>query len=154
MVKRIFLISVLLVIGAKVFCLVPLYQFKITSFVASFPVIFITPQNFIAKKKVTRICTSYGSNNIGTIVIAYCLYRQLSEADVRPVLVLAETIRNAPDSYRGKPQQKNAFHQMVKDATSAFFKDNKSIGNHTGHERNDIINQQIILRCLPGTVHC
>jgi len=123
------------------FCQSPLNQFKITSSNTSFPdtgrmqghiynnvlyntadhysdssVIIITPKNFVAKKKIDMIFWFHGwNNNIDTALIAYGLSRQFAEADVNAVLVLAETAKNAPDSYGGKLEQENAFHQLVKD---------------------------------------
>jgi len=123
------------------FCQAPLNLFKITSSNTSFPdtgrmqghlynnvlyntadhysdssVIIITPKNFKAKKKIDMIFWFHGwGNNIDTALIAYGLSRQFAEADVNAVLVLAETAKNAPDSYGGKLEQKNTFDKLVKD---------------------------------------
>ena len=79
-------------------------------------VIIITPKNFVAKKKVDMIFWFHGwGNNIDKALIAYGLSRQLAEADLNAVLVLAETAKNAPDSYGGKLEQNNTFHKLVKD---------------------------------------
>ncbi|HEY5463740.1 MAG TPA: hypothetical protein VIJ95_10835 [Hanamia sp.] len=141
MIKRFSIFSVLLIIGSMGFCQMTLNQFKITSSNTSFPdtgrvqghiynnvlyntadhysdssVIIITPKNFKAKKKVDMIFWFHGwGNNIDTALIAYGLSRQFAEADVNAVLVLAETAKNAPDSYGGKLEQKNTFHKLVKD---------------------------------------
>ncbi len=122
-------------------CQLPLNQFKITSSNTSFPdtgrmqghiynnvlyntadhysdssVIIIIPKKFKAKKKVDMIFWFHGwNNNIDTALIEYGLSRQFAEADVNAVLVLAETAKNAPDSYGGKLEQKNTFDKLVKD---------------------------------------
>ena len=123
------------------FCQLPLNLFKITSSNTSFPdtgrmqghiynnvlyntadhysdssVIIITPKKFKAKKKIDMIFWFHGwNNNIDTALIEYGLSRQFAEADVNAVLVLAETAKNAPDSYGGKLEQKNTFEKLVKD---------------------------------------
>ena len=123
------------------FCQSPLNQFKISSSNTSFPdtgrmqghiynnvlyntadhysdssVIIITPKNFKVKKKIDMIFWFHGwNNNIDTALIEYGLSRQFAEADVNAVLVLAETAKNAPDSYGGKLEQNNTFHKLVKD---------------------------------------
>ncbi|HXS57240.1 MAG TPA: hypothetical protein VN726_14010 [Hanamia sp.] len=141
MILRICIVTGLLVTCSLCFCQVPLNQFKITSSHTSFPdtgrirghtynnvlyntadhysdssVIIITPKNFVAKKKVDMIFWFHGwSNNIDSALTEYGLSRQFAEADVNAVLVLAETAKNAPDSYAGKLEQKNTFHKLVKD---------------------------------------
>ena len=123
------------------FCQLPLNLFKITSSNTSFPdtgrmqghiynnvlyntadhysdssVIIIIPKKFKAKKKIDMIFWFHGwNNNIDTALIEYGLSRQFAEADVNAVLVLAETAKNAPDSYGGKLEQKNTFEKLVKD---------------------------------------
>jgi hypothetical protein len=120
---------------------VQLHQFKITSSNTSFPdtgrlnghvynnvmyntadhysdssVIIITPKNFVEKKKVNMIFWFHGwNNNIDSALIRYGLSRQFAEADVNAVLVLAETAKDAPDSYGGKLEQKNTFKKLIND---------------------------------------
>ena len=120
-------------------CQVQLNQFKITSSNTSFPdtgringhlyhdslynaaghysdssVIIITPKNFIANKKVDLIFWFHGwNNNIDNALISYGLSRQFGESGTNAVLVLAETARDAPDSYGGKLEQKNIFSNLV-----------------------------------------
>ena len=68
------------------------------------------------KKKVDMIFWFHGwNNNIDTALIEYGLSRQFAEANVNAVLVLAETAKNSPDSYGGKLEQKNTFHNLVND---------------------------------------
>ncbi|MGN6532857.1 MAG: hypothetical protein ACTHK0_14040 [Ginsengibacter sp.] len=79
-------------------------------------VIIITPKNFVAKKKVDMIFWFHGwNNNIDSTLIRYGLSRQFAEAGMNAVLVLAETAKDAPDSYGGKLEQKNTFQKLVKD---------------------------------------
>ena len=122
-------------------CQLPLNEYIITSSNTSFPdtaranghlynnvlynaadhysdssVIIITPKDFRPKKKVNMIFWFHGwNNNIDTALIEYGLLRQFAEANVNAVLVLAETAKNSPDSYGGKLEQKNTFHNLVND---------------------------------------
>ena len=122
-------------------CQVQLNQFKITSPNTSFPdtgrmkghlyndilyntadhysdssIIIITPKNFNAKKKVDMIFWFHGwNNNIDSALVRYGLSRQFAESGGNAVLVLAETAKDAPDSYGGKLEQKNTFKGLVND---------------------------------------
>lgn len=117
------------------------HQFKLTSSHTSFPdtgranghfyhdslytaaahysdssVIVITPENFSPQKKVDLIFWFHGwSNNIDTALVEYGLRRQFAESGINAVLVLAETTKDAPDSFGGKLEQKNTFHELVND---------------------------------------
>ncbi|HSN10094.1 MAG TPA: hypothetical protein VLS85_13735 [Hanamia sp.] len=141
MMQRLSIFSVLLIACTMGICQVPFHQFKITSTHTSFPdtgrlnghlynkvlyhtadhysdssVIIITPKGFVPKKKVDMIFWFHGwNNNIDTALIEYGLSRQFAEANVNAVLVLAETAKNSPDSYGGKLEQKNTFHNLVND---------------------------------------
>lgn len=141
MIQRLSILSVLLIICATGICQLSLNQIKITSSHTSFPdtgraqghlynnvlyntsdhysdssVIIITPKNFKAKKKIDIIFWFHGwNNNIDTALTEYGLSRQFADADVNAVLVLAETAKDAPDSYGGKLEQKNMFHGLVND---------------------------------------
>jgi hypothetical protein len=141
MIQRICILFALLITCSICFCQMSLNQFKITSSNTSFPdtgrmqghtynhvlyttadhysdssVLIITPKNFVAKKKVDLIFWFHGwGNSIDSTLIQYGLSRQFAEADVNAVMVLAETAKNAPDSYGGKLEQKNNFHKLVKD---------------------------------------
>ena len=141
MIQRLSVLLILLITCTIGICQVPLHQFKITSSNTSFPdtgrlnghvynkvmyntadhysdssVIIITPKNFVAKKKVNMIFWFHGwNNNIDSALIRYGLSRQFAEAYVNAVLVLAETAKDAPDSYGGKLEQKNTFHNLVND---------------------------------------
>ncbi len=123
------------------FCQAPYNEIRITSSNTSFPdtgrilghtynnvlynredhysdssVIIITPKNFVAKKKVDLIFWFHGwNNNIDSTLIRYGLSRQFAEAGMNAVLVLAETAKDAPDSYGGKLEQANIFHKLVND---------------------------------------
>ena len=139
MIKR---LSIFFVLGSTCIisvCQVQLNQFKITSSYTSFPdtgrlnghlyndslyntadhysdssVIIITPKNFKANKEVDMIFWFHGwNNNIDNALISYGLSRQFGESQINAVLVLAETARNAPDSYGGKLEQRNIFSKLV-----------------------------------------
>jgi hypothetical protein len=73
-------------------------------------VIIITPKNFNTKKKVDMIFWFHGwNNNIDSALTRYGLLRQFAEAGTNAVLILAETAKDAPDSYGGKLEQQNTF---------------------------------------------
>lgn len=138
----------------------PLNQFKITSSNTSFPdsgrlnghiynkilynasdhysdssVIIITPKNFVAKKKVDMIFWFHGwNNNIDSALIRYGLSRQFAEAASNAVLVLAETAKDAPDSYGGKLEQKNTFKKLVNDVLQKLVSMHViSVRDHVGN---------------------
>ena len=141
MIQRLCILCLLLITVTVGICQLPLTQVKITSSNTSFPdtgrlnghlynrilynaadhysdssVIIIIPKNFVATKKVDMIFWFHGwNNNVDSALIKYGLSRQFSEAGVNAVLVLAETAKNAPDSYGGKLEQKNTFHNLVND---------------------------------------
>ena len=141
MFKTLIFIFALCVLCNASFCQDHLRYFKITSRYTSFPdtgrasghlydsvlytatehysdssVLIITPKHFKANASVDFIFWFHGwNNNIDTALIEYGLSRQFAEADVNAVLVLAETAKNAPDSYGGKLEQKNTFEKLVKD---------------------------------------
>ncbi len=160
MIKRLSIFFVLLSACTVSICQVQLNQFKITSSHTSFPdtgrmkghlyndvlyntadhysdssVIIITPKNFIAKKKVDMIFWFHGwNNNIDSALVRYGLLRQFAESGTNAVLVLAETAKDAPDSYGGKLEQKNTFSKLVADVLQKLvsmhvISANDNIGN-------------------------
>ncbi len=141
MMKRLSISFALLFVYMACISQVQLNQFKITSSHTAFPdtgrlnghlyndslystadhysdssVIIITPKNFIAKKKVDMIFWFHGwNNNIDSALVRYGLSRQFAEAGINAVLVLAETAKDAPDSYGGKLEQQNTFKKLTND---------------------------------------
>jgi hypothetical protein len=99
-------------------------------------VIIITPANFTAKKKIDMIFWFHGwNNNIDSALLRYGLSRQFAESETNAVLVLAETAKDAPDSYGGKLEQKNTFEKLVNDVLQK------------------LVSAQVISpRCKPGNV--
>ncbi len=160
MIKELLIFSVLLSACTVCICQVQLNQFKITSSHTSFPdtgrmeghlyndilyttadhywdssVIIITPKNFIAKQKVDMIFWFHGwNNNIDSALIRYSLSRQFAESGINAVLVLAETAKDAPDSYGGKLEQKNTFNNLVADVLKKLVNMHViSASDHTGN---------------------
>jgi len=79
-------------------------------------VLIITPANFRANKKADIIFWFHGwNNNIDSAVVRYGLARQFAESGLNAILVLAETAKDAPDSYGGKLEQQNIFNNLVND---------------------------------------
>ena len=79
-------------------------------------VILLTPQHFKANKTIDLIFWFHGwNNNIDSALVRYGLSRQFAESGINAVLVLAETAKDAPDSYGGKLEQNNMFKQLVND---------------------------------------
>lgn len=79
-------------------------------------VIIITPKNLDAGKKVDIIFWFHGwENNIDSAVVRYKLAKQFAASKVNAVLVLAETTKDAPDSYGGKLEQEGVFKNLVND---------------------------------------
>ena len=79
-------------------------------------VIIITPKNLDAGKKVDIVFWFHGwGNNIDSAVVRYKLAKQFAASKVNAVLVLAETTKDAPDSYGGKLEQEGVFKNLVND---------------------------------------
>ena len=141
MTQKFCLLFCLIMVTTISFCQQPLHYFKITSSNTSFPdtgrmnghvydsvlyttadhyadsnVLIITPANFHAKKKADIIFWFHGwRNNIDSTVVRYGLARQFAESGVNAILVLAETAKDAPDSYGGKLNEPNVFNKLVND---------------------------------------
>ena len=79
-------------------------------------VVIITPKNLDAKKNVDIIFWFHGwGNNIDSAIARYDLAKQFAASKVNAVLVLAETAKDAPDSYGGKLEQAGVFKNLMND---------------------------------------
>jgi hypothetical protein len=79
-------------------------------------VLIVTPRNYHPGKKIDLIFWFHGwNNNIDSAVVRFGLSRQFAESGINAVLVLAETTKDAPDSYGGKLEQPDTFRKLVKD---------------------------------------
>jgi hypothetical protein len=79
-------------------------------------VLIITPKNLDAKKKVDLVFWFHGwGNHVDSAAIRYELTKQFIASKRNGVLVLAETARNAPDSYGGKLENQGVFKALVAD---------------------------------------
>ena len=98
-------------------------------------VLIITPKNFHAGAKADMIFWFHGwNNNIDSALVRYGLSRQFAESKINAVLVLAETAKDAPDSYGGKLEQPGTFHKLVNDVLKKLYGEkivsrNCSVGN-------------------------
>lgn len=63
-------------------------------------------------------------NNVDTALRFYEIERQFLESKKNAVLVLAETAKNAPDSYGGKLEKKGVFKQLTVDIIESLKKEN------------------------------
>lgn len=69
-----------------------------------------------AKKNVDIIFWFHGwGNNIDSAIARYDLAKQFAASKVNAVLVLAETAKDAPDSYGGKLEQAGVFKNLMND---------------------------------------
>src|ERR1700760_2480843 len=65
-------------------------------------VMIIVPSQFVVKKNLDIVCWFHGwNNNIDSVPARYDLIKQFLASNRNAVLVLAETAKNAPDSYGG-----------------------------------------------------
>ncbi len=55
------------------------------------------------------------NNNINSSLVRYGLSRQFAESGINAILVLAETAKDAPDSYGGKLKQQDMFRKLTDD---------------------------------------
>ncbi len=98
-------------------------------------VLIITPKKFHADAKADMIFWFHGwSNNIDSALVRYGLSRQFAKSGLNAVLVLAETAKDAPDSYGGKLEQPGTFRGLVSDVLKKLHKEkivsaNCSAGN-------------------------
>ena len=76
----------------------------------------IIPENLDAGRKVDILFWFHGwGNNIDSAIVRYELAKQFAASKVNAVLVLAETAKDAPDSYGGKLEQTGVFKNLVSD---------------------------------------
>ncbi len=79
-------------------------------------VLIVAPKNLNVKKKVDLVFWFHGwGNNVDSAATRYELTKQFIESKRNAVLVLAETARNAPDSYGGKLENPGGFKALVAD---------------------------------------
>lgn len=77
-------------------------------------VLILVPPGFQPSKKVGMIFWFHGwNNNIDSALVRYGIARQFSSMGLNMVLVLAETARDAPDSYGGKLEREGTFRSLV-----------------------------------------
>ena len=82
----------------------------------------ITPKNFHPNAKVDLVFWFHGwNNNIDSALVSYGLSRQFAGSGVNAVLVLAETTKNAPDSYGGKLEKPDQFRKLVNDVLKKLY---------------------------------
>jgi len=94
-------------------------------------VILIVPRPLQKQNKVDLVFWFHGwHNNIDTALRFYEIERQFLESNRNAVLVLAETAKNAPDSYGGKLEQQGDFKLLVNDIVNKL-KDQKIIKQKT-----------------------
>jgi hypothetical protein len=88
-------------------------------------VMLIIPPGFKPGKKVNLVFWFHGwRNNIDTAAVFYGLTTQFAASKLNAVLVLAETAKNAPDSYGGKLEQPGMFKSLVYDVMAELKKNN------------------------------
>ncbi|MDB5008217.1 MAG: hypothetical protein JWP45_2610 [Mucilaginibacter sp.] len=98
-------------------------------------VLIIAPKNLNVKKKVDVVFWFHGwGNNVDSAAIRYELIKQFIASKRNAVLVLAETARNAPDSYGGKLETPGDFKALVADVLQGL-KDKKLVPENSvsGH---------------------
>ena len=82
--------------------------------------IFIPP-GFKPQRKVNMVFWFHGwGNNIDSSVVWNNLYTQFINAGMNAILVLAETAKDAPDSYGGKLENANEFKGLTGDVLAAL----------------------------------
>jgi hypothetical protein len=87
-------------------------------------VLIIAPKKLDANKKVDLIFWFHGwGNNIDSAAIHFELIKQFAASKLNAVLVLAETTKDAPDSYGGKLEYNNTFKELVTDIMQELKKE-------------------------------
>lgn len=109
-------------------------------------VLIIVPPKLKVVKQVDVIFWFHGwNNNIDSVSPRYDLIKQFIDSKCNAILVLAETAKDAPDSYGGKLEQKGLFKSLVEDvltklkAEKLLFKKtgagNITLAGHSGAYR-------------------
>ena len=87
-------------------------------------VLIIAPKKLNANKKVDMVFWLHGwGNNIDTAALYFELIKQFAASNLNAVLVLAETTKDAPDSYGGKLEYNNTFKELVADIMQELKKE-------------------------------
>ena len=87
-------------------------------------VLIIVPHNFHPVTKVDLVFWFHGwNNNIDSALVRFGLARQFDESGINAVLVLAETTKDAPDSYGGKLEQPDTFNKLIQDVLSKLYEE-------------------------------
>ncbi|MEI7424479.1 MAG: hypothetical protein WCK18_20425 [Prolixibacteraceae bacterium] len=87
-------------------------------------VLIIVPQNFHPIANVDLVFWFHGwNNNIDSAVVRFGLARQFDESGINAVLVLAETTKDAPDSYGGKLEQPDTFRKLIQDVLNKLYEE-------------------------------
>jgi len=98
-------------------------------------VLIIAPKSLDAKKKVDLVFWFHGwRNNVDNAAVHYELSKQFLASHRNAVLILAETARDAPDSYGGKLENIGVFKGLVADVLNglkakAIIKPGCRVGN-------------------------
>ena len=98
-------------------------------------ILIIAPKNLDAKRSVDMVFWFHGwFNNVDTAAEHHQLIRQFLAAHLNAVLILAETSKDAPDSYGGKLEYPGMFKLLVADVLKGLQSKNL-IGKNTnaGH---------------------
>ncbi|HZE85719.1 MAG TPA: hypothetical protein VE035_15485 [Puia sp.] len=86
-------------------------------------VLIVVPSQLELKRYVDIICWFHGwRNNIDSVPARYDIIKQFIGSDRNAILVLAETAKDAPDSYGGKLEQKSTFKQLLHDVLDELIK--------------------------------
>ena len=87
-------------------------------------VLIITPKKLDANKKVDLVFWFHGwGNNIDSAAVHFELIKQFTASRLNAVLILAETTKDAPDSYGGKLEYNNTFKELVSDILQKLKKE-------------------------------
>ena len=94
-------------------------------------VLIIVPPQLKVKNNIDVIFWFHGwRNNIDSVPARFDLIKQFIASQRNAILVLAETTKDAPDSYGGKLEQKNTFKLLLQDVLDELKKQ-KIIGKKT-----------------------
>jgi hypothetical protein len=98
-------------------------------------VLILIPKGLHATSTIDLVFWFHGwRNHIDSALQCYHLQQQFLASGRNAVLVMAETARNAPDSYGGKLEQAGMFHALVGDVLAALGRQNIiAAGCQPGH---------------------
>jgi hypothetical protein len=91
------------------------------------------PEDYRAEKKVDLVFYFHGwGNSVRSSIAAFDLIGQFLAANKNAILIIPETVRNAPDSFGGKLEEKDVFADLVEEVLAYLHQEGISVSHRPG----------------------